>query len=63
MRGLLAFAVGVELFGKVADAVLLIVAEDRKRERLETTRLVVARIVAHSETPSSRKCPGDMGAG
>jgi len=52
--GLLAFAVGVEVFGECADVRCLFLVARGERERIEATFLAVNRIVPYSK-PLTRR--------
>src|SRR5690606_29857398 len=58
VRGLLAFAVGVELFGDMAGAVLDIRIRNWKRKCFEAPSFVVSRSVF--QRPPGCKCPYGM---
>jgi type IV pilus biogenesis protein CpaD/CtpE len=60
MERLLALAVGVELFGEIADGLLLLVAGGGEREGFEAAGLDVDRIVADPQPTTCCQRPSDM---
>ena len=57
---LLAFAMGVEVLGKLADGIFLRIVAKRKRERIEAARIVLTRVVAHAEAATCRERTHDV---
>ena len=60
MGGLLALAVGVELFGEGGDAGLLFGAGGGEGEFIEAAGFVVARIVAYAKRAAGSQRPDDV---
>ena len=58
MPGLLALPMGVELFGEGADAALLSLRQDRKRERIEAGDVTPTRTILQRGT--CHECPREV---